>query len=116
MCNFSTITTWGKDGEVDGFRNMLEKFPDGIMACVSDSYNIWNACEKLWGEELKDIITERGERDARLVVRPDSGNPSEVVIKVSSDFLFLVPLNFKNGKGFQFVKMEFTGVLELDYV
>lgn len=78
----STITTWGKDGEVDGFRNMLEKFPKGTVACVSDSYNIWNACEKLWGEELKDIIIKRGERKARLVVRPDSGNPSEVVIKV----------------------------------
>ncbi|XP_036357641.1 nicotinamide phosphoribosyltransferase-like [Octopus sinensis] len=78
----STITTWQKDGEVNGFRNMLEKFPEGIVACVSDSYNIWNACENLWGEQLKDVIIERGERNARLVVRPDSGNPSDVVIKV----------------------------------
>lgn len=98
MCNFSTITTWGKDGEVNGFRNMLEKFPDGIMACVSDSYNIWNACEKLWGEELKDIIIERGNRDARLVVRPDSGNPSEVVIKVRSDFILSFVAKKKNAK------------------
>ena len=36
-----------KEGEIEAFRNMLTRFPDGIMACVSDSYNIWNACEKV---------------------------------------------------------------------
>ena len=44
---FSTITTWGKEGEIEAFRNMLTQFPTGLMACVSDSYNIWNACEKV---------------------------------------------------------------------
>ena len=37
----STVTSWGKDGEVDAFRNMLTKFPTGLVAVVSDSYNIW---------------------------------------------------------------------------
>ncbi len=37
----STITSWGRDHEVDAMRNMLEKFPDGMVAVVSDSYNIW---------------------------------------------------------------------------
>ena len=48
------------------------------MACVSDSYNIWytstqfvaviikmtcrEACEKLWGEELKNLVEDRGKR------------------------------------------------------
>src|SRR5947209_19110316 len=48
----STITAWGKEHEVDAYRNMLTAYPDGIVACVSDSYNIYNACEKLWGEIL----------------------------------------------------------------
>ncbi|XP_060066239.1 nicotinamide phosphoribosyltransferase-like [Ylistrum balloti] len=78
----STITTWGKDGETQAFRNMLTQFPSGPMACVSDSYDIWNACENVWGEKLKDIIVERGKNDGVLVVRPDSGDPAEVVIKV----------------------------------
>ncbi|XP_033744427.1 nicotinamide phosphoribosyltransferase-like [Pecten maximus] len=78
----STITTWGKDGELEAFRNMLTKFPNGPMACVSDSYDIWNACEKVWGEELKDEIIERGKSGGVLVVRPDSGVPEEVVVKV----------------------------------
>lgn len=37
----STITSWGKEHEVDAMRNMLHQFPDGLMACVSDSYDIW---------------------------------------------------------------------------
>jgi len=36
-----TMTAWGKDHEVDAMRNMLEQFPNGLVACVSDSYNIW---------------------------------------------------------------------------
>ncbi|GAB1606732.1 nicotinamide phosphoribosyltransferase-like isoform X2 [Argonauta hians] len=78
----STITTWRKEGEVGAFRNMLEKFPNGIVACVSDSFNIWNACENLWGGELRDLVVERGNRNARLVIRPDSGDPPVVVLKV----------------------------------
>ena len=42
-----------------------------------------DACEKLWGEELKELVVERGKRGAGpLVVRPDSGDPSTVVVKV----------------------------------
>lgn len=78
----STITTWGEEKEVDAFRNMLTQFPNGLVACVSDSYNIWQACEKYWGEELKGLVEERGTRDGTLVVRPDSGDPPKVVVKV----------------------------------
>ena len=75
----STVTTWGKDGEVEAFRNMLEKFPSGIVAVVSDSYNIWDACEKIWGGALREMVEGR---KGTLVVRPDSGDPPEVVVKV----------------------------------
>lgn len=61
---------------------MLTKFPSGLMACVSDSYNIWNACEKVWGEVLHDMVVERGKAGGTLVVRPDSGEPCEVVVRV----------------------------------
>ena len=80
---FSTITTWGEEGEVAAFRNMLTQFPDGLVACVSDSYNIWEACEKIWGGQLKGLVEERGQKGGTLVVRPDSGDPATVVVKVS---------------------------------
>jgi nicotinamide phosphoribosyltransferase len=77
---FSTITTWGREGERDAFSNMLNNFPKGAVSIVSDSYDIWNACEKVWGEELKGLVEGR---DGTLVVRPDSGEPTEVVVKVT---------------------------------
>lgn len=86
MCGFSipasehsTMTSWGKEHEVDAFRNMLDINPSGLVACVSDSYDIYKACEKYWGEDLKDQIMNR---DGTLVVRPDSGDPVEVTLRV----------------------------------
>jgi nicotinamide phosphoribosyltransferase len=75
----STITSWGKENEVKAMANMLDKYPTGLVACVSDSYNIYKACEEYWGTELKDKILNR---DGCLVVRPDSGEPTEVVPKI----------------------------------
>jgi len=67
----STITSWGKEGEVDAFRNMLEQYPTGLVACVSDSFDIDNACLNLWGDKLREQVLAR---DGTLVVRPDSGD------------------------------------------
>lgn len=39
----STMTSWGREREVDAMRNMLEMYPKGLMACVSDSYDIFKA-------------------------------------------------------------------------
>src|SRR5215469_3552399 len=75
----STITAWGKAHELDAYRNMLEAYPSGLVACVSDSYNVYNACEKLWGELLKPDIVHR---NGTLVIRPDSGDPVPVLTKV----------------------------------
>ena len=75
----STITSWGREGELDAFRNMLEQYPDGIVACVSDSWDVFNATKNYWGRELRDLILQR--HDGRLVIRPDSGDPPTVVVK-----------------------------------
>lgn len=74
----STVTSWGRDGEVDSFRNMLKQHakPGGLVACVSDSYDIYQACHN-WGTELKSDVINSG---ATLVVRPDSGDPATVVL------------------------------------
>jgi nicotinamide phosphoribosyltransferase len=75
----STVTSWGREGEVASYRNMLKQNakPGGLVAAVSDSYDIFAACEK-WGTELKQDVLDSG---ATLVVRPDSGDPADVVAK-----------------------------------
>ncbi len=76
----STITSWGKENEVEAYRNMLRNFakPNSLVAVVSDSYDIYNACENIWGGTLKDEVVKSG---ATIIIRPDSGNPPEVVLK-----------------------------------
>ena len=77
----STVTSWGRDGEVDAYRNMLTNFakPGSIVAVVSDSYDIFNAASKLWGEELREEVVKSG---ATVVIRPDSGDPEIVCLKL----------------------------------
>ena len=73
----STITSWGRDGEVKAYENMVRQFakPGSILAVVSDSYDIFNAASKLWGEDLRQLVIDSG---ATVVIRPDSGDPVEV--------------------------------------
>lgn len=78
----STITAWGKDHERDAFEHIVRQFPNVPVSIVSDSYDIYNACEKIWGEDLRSLIESRS-ADAPLVVRPDSGNPLDTVLKVT---------------------------------
>ncbi|QWF15656.1 nicotinate phosphoribosyltransferase [Lysobacter capsici] len=74
----STITSWGREHEVDAYRNMLTQFgkPGAIVAVVSDSYDIFHAIREHWGKTLREEVIASG---ATLVVRPDSGDPVDVV-------------------------------------
>jgi nicotinamide phosphoribosyltransferase len=75
----STITSWMRKGEKAAYRNILKKFGGKypIFACVSDSYNVFEATD-MWAE-MKDDIIKCG---SMLVIRPDSGNPVEVVMRL----------------------------------
>jgi len=76
----STITAWGRDGERAAYQNMLTQYPTGLVACVSDSYNIYQAASDLWGKSpLKELVMER---DGQLVIRPDSGDPPTVDLQL----------------------------------
>jgi nicotinamide phosphoribosyltransferase len=77
----STITSWGRDQETDAYRNMLTQFarPGAIVAVVSDSYDVYNAVENIWGEELRQQVIDSG---AVVVIRPDSGDPLTVCRKL----------------------------------
>ena len=77
----STITSWGADREHQAYANMLNQFgkKDGLVAVVSDSYDLDNAVEEIWGVDLKEKVLATG---GTLVVRPDSGDPVETPIRV----------------------------------
>ena len=94
----STITSWGRTNEVDAYRNMVKQFgkEGAVLAVVSDSYDIYKACE-MWGTELKDDVIKSG---ATVVIRPDSGDPVVVLPKM----LGILGEKFgytKNAKGYK---------------
>jgi nicotinamide phosphoribosyltransferase len=76
----STMTAWGRDKEVDAYRNMLKQFakPGSLVAVVSDSYDIDNATLNIWGKELKQEVIDSG---ATVIIRPDSGDPTSMVLR-----------------------------------
>lgn len=95
----STITSWGRENEVEAYRNMLRQYakPGALVAVVSDSYDIFNAVDNLWGKELRQEVIDSG---AIIVIRPDSGDPATVVEKVAR----LLDKNFGsvvNAKGYK---------------
>ena len=74
----STMTAWGRDGETAAFANMIAQFGGAgkSFSVVSDSYDLWNAIDNIWGGSLKDDVKNMG---GTLVIRPDSGEPAKVV-------------------------------------
>ncbi|NML32794.1 nicotinate phosphoribosyltransferase [Paraburkholderia antibiotica] len=92
----STITSWGREREVDAYRNMIERFskPGAIVSVVSDSYDLFAALDA-WGGELKQAVLDSG---GTLVIRPDSGDPRTIVLQT----LHALDASFgsaANGKG-----------------
>lgn len=63
--------------DLNAFEKILDAFPNGLLACVSDTYDIFRACE--WaGTILKEKILAR---NGVLILRPDSGDPEKIVPK-----------------------------------
>lgn len=95
----STITAWGPEREAEAYRNMLDAYaaPGRMLAVVSDSFDYFHAVREHWGRALRDEVIRSG---ATLVIRPDSGDPVEVV----AETLRLLAADFgsvANAKGYR---------------
>lgn len=93
----SIMTLLGADGEKQVFNHVLNAYPEGILSCVSDSYDIFRAVGDYWGGAFRDQILSR---PGTLVVRPDSGDPVKTLLKVF-DILFEKFGFTTNTKGFR---------------
>jgi nicotinamide phosphoribosyltransferase len=114
----STMTMWGRGRESAAYRNMVQKYlidrqvPPGIpkiAACVSDSWDIYNAVENIWCDELHEMVRDSG---GKLVVRPDSGDPVEVLLKMLGIFERKIGMK-KNLKGYK-VLPPYFGIIQGD--
>jgi nicotinamide phosphoribosyltransferase len=74
----SVMCSFGRGEEIDGFRNMLRLYPDGIVSIVSDTYDVYKVCSE-FAKELKIQILSRPGDMSKVVFRPDSGDPEKII-------------------------------------
>jgi nicotinamide phosphoribosyltransferase len=71
----SVMCAGGKEDEVATFRRLLATYPKGIISVVSDTWDLWKVCT----EHLVTLKEEILARDGKLVIRPDSGDPVDIL-------------------------------------
>jgi len=71
----SVMCAGGKVGELQTFERLLGLYPTGIFSVVSDTWNLWHVLTDIL-PKLKDQIMER---EGKMVIRPDSGNPADIL-------------------------------------
>jgi nicotinamide phosphoribosyltransferase len=71
----SVMCAGSKDDEVGTFRRLLETYPTGILSVVSDTWDLWKVCT----EHVVTLKEEILARDGKLVIRPDSGDPVDIL-------------------------------------
>lgn len=72
----SVMCAGGKDTEIDTYRRLInELYPTGIVSIVSDTWDFWQVVEKYLPKLKEDIM----KRDGRVVIRPDSGDPVDII-------------------------------------
>lgn len=76
----SIMTSMGEAGEFIVLEKVLKKFPSGVLSLVIDSYDQYRATEMLTTQFLPIIKA----REGKLMLRPDSGEPVDVVKRLLS--------------------------------
>ncbi|PZF61946.1 nicotinate phosphoribosyltransferase [Curtobacterium sp. MCPF17_047] len=71
----SVMCVRGANGELETFEQILDVYPTGIVSAVSDGFDLFKVLTEVL-PQLKDRITAR---DGKLVIRPDSGDPVDIV-------------------------------------
>lgn len=72
----SVMTCTGEDGEFETIKRLITKvYPSGIVSIVVDSYNLWRVLTDYLPRLKDDILARNG----KVVIRPDSGDPLEIL-------------------------------------
>lgn len=64
-----------KEAEIDTFRRLLQLYPKDILSVVSDTWDLWEVCTKHLPALKEEILARNG----KLVIRPDSGDPVDII-------------------------------------
>lgn len=111
----STMTIFGKAAEHDTIVRWITKtlverqLPPGIpklSACVGDSWDIYNFVRMVCKDDIRELIKGSG---GTLVIRPDSGEPTEVLKNIIGIFNECLPAGeiTTNSKGYKVLPSYF---------
>lgn len=72
----SVMSMDGETGELETFQRLINKiYPKGIVSIVSDTWDFWKVISDYSVQLKSDILA----RDGKVVFRPDSGNPADIL-------------------------------------
>lgn len=71
----SVMSCGGKDSEAATFERLLHIYPEGVLSVVSDTWDLWHVLE----HTLPALKAKIMARDGKLVIRPDSGDPLDII-------------------------------------
>lgn len=72
----SVMCSYGQENEKDLLTHLLtEVYPTGLFSAVCDTWDFWKLVSEYLPELKETIISRNG----KLVVRPDSGNPVDII-------------------------------------
>lgn len=73
----SVMCSYGDENEFDLFKHLMTSvYPSGFFSVVSDTWDFW----KVIGEYLPKLKKEVMNREGKVVIRPDSGDPVLILI------------------------------------
>ena len=82
-------------GESEMIKYFMDQFPDGILSIVSDTFDLWQLITKFLRENKEQIMSRNG----KLVIRPDSGNPVDIICGKDVDVLYEDGSNHSEWRG-----------------
>jgi nicotinamide phosphoribosyltransferase len=62
-------------GESQMLKYFMDQFPTGILSVVSDTFDLWTLITQYLPENKEQIMS----REGKLVIRPDSGDPVDIL-------------------------------------
>ena len=71
----SVMCAGSKEDELGTFKRLMETYPTGILSVVSDTWDLWNVITNILPQLKEQILA----RDGKLVIRPDSGDPVDIL-------------------------------------
>lgn len=82
----SVMCAGGMEDEYETFHRLItEVYPNGPISIVSDTWDFWQVMTSFLPKLKQEILARNG----RLIIRPDSGTPEDIICGVTEDVVHI---------------------------